>query len=173
MFSKEKIIPRLKNATLVPVVVAAIISASVLFIDHMISAELTKSEQDIEVINQFTKAYYNTEEDHRRLAVHLIKLLNSEEKRKILCHFVIWDTLERNVHKDFLFDSEYGDWHLLGDVVYGMREHDKEEVNEYWCDVKKTALDRWDIYEKRDEFKKLFSWIRKIYQQDDIWEECS
>lgn len=164
MFSKGEV---------VVMVVTAIISAAAVFMGYWISAEMSRSEQDIEVIGQFAKTYYNTEEDQRRLAVHLIKLLSSEEKRNIFSHFVIWDTLERNVHEAFSFKSELDDWHLLGDVIYGLRNHEKEAVNEYWCDVNKTALDRWNKDETKRELKLLFSWIREIYQQDDIWEECS
>ena len=76
-----------------------------------INHRLSVRARNIDVASLFKTAYYHSNEDSRRLSIHFIGLNEDPKTRYVLGQFVLWDTLERNIKKDFKFDANENDWH--------------------------------------------------------------
>jgi hypothetical protein len=162
-WDKLEIIGKVVSIFLIPIIIAII---------GLVSYRFTTAAYDVDVVTRFSDLYYHEEtQNTRRLSIHFIKLIDDVQTRNVLRQFVIWDTLERNMSSNFKFDQELDDWHMVGDAIYDMAEDDHENAKQFWCNLRKTTLERWPQQEV--ELIKLYEWIRDIYQKEGFtWADC-
>lgn len=132
-------------------------------------------------MNEFRSVY--TDPKSRRLAPHYVNLILDEKTKDEIRWFLVWDLLEANLSRvswhpanggvaakrlngahRLVFDPEFGDWHILGEVMLEMRKGPYHEKFENWWqgDVQRKLLNhRWPNDEK--ELGKLFDWIAQNY----------
>ena len=143
------------------------------FLGWVVNYQLSAATRDVDVVQRFSSLYYyEGAQDSRRLSVYYIRLINNKQTRYELRKFVIWDTLEKNSTNGFSFNSEFLDWHLMGDTLLDMAIDDNNDAKIFWCDLKSTALERWQSQEM--ELSKLFDWIDNTYKKNDAnWKKCT
>lgn len=139
----------------------------------IINATLTTEARDADLLQRFNSTYYfEGNQNSRRLSIYYIRLIDNKQTRYELRQFVIWDTLERNVTDDFIFNPESPDWHMVGDAVFDMAEDNGVRAKIFWCDLKSTARGRWPLQET--ELSKVFDWVDDVYKKDTPgWANCS
>ena len=139
----------------------------------IVNNQLTSATRDVDVVQRFSSLYYyEGQQDSRRLSIYYIRLIDNEQTRYELRKFVIWDTLEKNITNGFSFNPDFPDWHMVGDAVLDMINDDPSSARIFWCDLKSTALERWQSEET--ELFKLFEWIDDTYKKDDAnWRKCT
>jgi hypothetical protein len=162
-WDKLEIIGKVVSIFLIPIIIASI---------GLVSYRFTTAAYDVDVVTRFSDLYYyEGTQNTRRLSIHFIKLIDDAQTRNVLRQFVIWDTLERNMSTNFKFDQELSDWHMVGDAIYDMAEDDHENSKQFWCNLRKTTLERWPQQEV--ELIKLYEWIRDTYQKEGFsWADC-
>lgn len=145
--------------------------------------------RDVTLMTQFQAMY--SERATRRLARFFVDRIEAPDLREQLRRFMVWDLLEANLSRregqpppatkadagvarrlgepprpqGFIFDPEVDDWHLLGEVVWEMKEDPQERARfeSWWSqDVKAHVLSyRWP--RERGELQKLFAWVEGVY----------
>ena len=148
------------------------IPIAIIVVSLIVNYQLSAATRDVDVVQRFSNLYYyEGKQDTRRLSVYYIRLIDNKQTRYELRKFVIWDTLEKNITNGFSFDPELLDWHMVGDVVLDMAKDDPPSAKIFWCDLKSTALERWQPQET--ELSKLLGWIDHVYEGDNPnWVNC-
>jgi len=156
----------------IDIIFRASIPVVIFVLGLFINARLTSETRDADLLQRFSSTYYfEGNQNSRRLSIYYIRLIDNEKTKYELRRFVIWDTLERNVTNDFIFNSEFADWHMVGDAVFDMAEDNPRRAKFFWCEIKSTALERWPSQET--ELAKLFDWVDNVYKGGDSdWMNC-
>jgi hypothetical protein len=151
----------------------AAIPAVIFVLGLIFNNQLTAATRDVDVVQRFSNLYYyEGKQDSRRLSIYYIRLIDNKQTRYELRKFVVWDTLEKNITNGFNFNPEFLDWHMMGDTILDMAKDDPNSAKIFWCDLKSTALERWQTQET--ELPKLFDWIDNVYKKNDPnWVKCS
>jgi hypothetical protein len=145
---------------------------AIIIVSLIVNYRLSAATRDVDVVQRFSNLYYyEGKQDTRRLSVYYIRLIDNPQTRYELRKFVIWDTLEKNITNDFSFDPEFLDWHMVGDTLLDMIKDDANDAKIFWCDLKSTALVRWETH--AIELSKLFDWTDSVYKKNDPnWINC-
>jgi hypothetical protein len=149
-----------------------------------IESKLQAAGRDLTLMTEFHRIY--STDKSRRLAPYFIRCIDDKNTKLALRQFVTWDVLERNLSpvkrsagseacatqpaRQFRFDPELDDWHLLGDVLKDMKKDWRQEFGakddqfpEWWdLWVKRHTLnERWTS--ERAELQKLYVWLDHTY----------
>ena len=164
-WDKFDILGRVLGTVAIPIVIGVL--------GIIINATLTSETRDADLLQRFNNTYYfEGNQNSRRLSIYYIRLINNEQTKYELRQFVIWDSLERNVTNEFIFNPEFPDWHMVGDAIYDMAEDDRDSAKKFWCNLKVTALERWPS--QGTELVKLLDWVDSVYKKSDTdWVQCS
>src|SRR5205085_4789776 len=104
-----------------------------------INERLKTSENDIHLMTTFKDIYYG--KGSKRLAVYFTRQISDRNTRHQLEMFIVWDALEGHLIDAsagrFVFNSEDGDWHMLGDAVRARftdtaKDDEKRECLRWW-----------------------------------------
>jgi hypothetical protein len=147
------------SSLLVPVLIVAITFLGNNYINQT-EQQARLEERDIETMLKFYGIYAG--EKSFRLSRYFIPQIKSTATRKAVREYVIWDLLERNIHANepFTFESELGDWHMLGEVIQDWCF--EEENFTYFKEMRHyVQTERWQTH--TDELDDLFSFIEKGY----------
>lgn len=130
------------------------------------NAESAADDRDARVMKDFAELY----EKNPKLAVKFARGIRHHELRSGLLHYVIWDSLERNL------DAEQGPswnegnatWHIVGDVAYTLSvtpvSTGVQQFDQWWeCDLRRHCLrERWPQHAEK--LAEKFLWLEKTYR---------